>query len=191
MKPIERSDIRTVEEYAGVRDEFRAFVMKAKDRRRVAVGPYLSFLFENRDTMIYQVQEMVRAEGIRDEAAILHEIETYNQLVPGEGELKATLLIEFDDPTVRAVKLTELLGLERHVGIAFGAHTVPARFDEEQMDSRRLSSVQYLTFSLGDALADFLKSGLVEMVTTHPGCSFRQALSEDQLAALREDLRSA
>lgn len=186
MKPVERKDICSPEEYAKIRPEFRARVMAIKDRRRVSVGPYLTFLFENRDTVIYQVQEMVRAEKIHDERAVQHEIDTYNQLLPGDDELKATLLIEFDDPVVRAVKLKELLGLERHVSLVFGENTVQALFDEEQMDSRRLSSVQYVCFPLAKAAPAFATAKLVELVTTHPGCSFRQALSGDQLAALRE-----
>ncbi|MBL8018191.1 MAG: DUF3501 family protein [Leptospirales bacterium] len=192
MNKISRNDIVPMADYERIREEFRARAMRVKDSRRIAVGPYLTFLFENRDTMIYQVQEMIRAEGIRGDAAVQHEIDTYNELVPGEFELRATLLIEFDNPVVRAVKLQELVGLEKHVSLVIDRDfVVSAVFDEKQMDPNKLSSVQYIYFPLGQKATEaFLSTSHVEIVTSHPACSYRQSLGPEQLAALKEDLRA-
>ncbi len=190
MKPIDRSEVLTIEEYARVRDDFRGRVLPIKADRRVLVGDYLCFLFENRDTMLYQVQEMLRVEGIRDEKSIAHEIETYNELVPARGELAATLLIEIPDEMVRRVKLRELVGLEDHVHLIFQGDTmVSGRFDERQIDPEKISSVQYIRFPMGAERArDFLQAASVEILTDHPACSYRKSLRPEQLAALKQDL---
>jgi len=190
VKKITRSDIMPTDEYIKGREEYRAQMMKMKDTRRVSVGPYLTFLFETKETMVYQVQEMLRAEGIRDEGAIQHEIDTYNELVPGSHELRATLLIEIDDPVVRKVKLEELVGLENHIALVIDRdYVVSAVFDEKQMDPDKLSSVQYIYFPLGEkATQAFLSTSHVEIVISHPGCSYRQSLSERELSSLKDDL---
>ena len=113
MKAVQVSDIRTLAEYEREREEFRRHILAVKEPRRVTVGNHLTFLFENVDTVVYQIQEMLRVERITDPTAIAHEVETYNELVPGRDELTATLLIEFEDPAERAVMLRALVGLER------------------------------------------------------------------------------
>ena len=190
MKKLEPADIIPNSEYLAVREEFRQRVMAIKEDRRVFVGPYLMFLFENRDTMLYQVQEMMRVENIRDEAAIGHEILTYNKLIPGRGQLSATLLIEIDNPTARSFKLTELLGLDQHVHLLIdNDFQVGAQFDGEQIGGDRLSSVQYLMFTMSEeARAAFLESSNVAVLTTHPACSYRHSLEPHILAALQQDL---
>ena len=111
MKTVERSEILDYATYEERRAAIRDAAMQAKDERRVHVGRYLTFLFENRETIRYQIQEMMRAERMVREADIAHEIETYNELLGGGGELGCTLLIEIDDPAERAVKLGRWLGL--------------------------------------------------------------------------------
>ena len=115
MKAIERSEILDYVSYEERRDALRASAMRAKDERRVHVGPYLTFLFENRETIRYQIQEMTRAERMVKEAEIRHEIETYNELLGTNGDLGCTLLIEIDDPAERAVKLARWLALPKHL----------------------------------------------------------------------------
>ncbi len=173
-----------------MRDQKRAEIIAVKENRRIHVGNYLTFLFENRQTMVYQVQEMMRAEAISDEQAIEHEIKTYNQLVPGKNELKATLLIEFADPDVRRVKLNELVGLQEHVKFVIDDEVeVGAEFDQKQIETQKLSSVQYVTFEFSEEAAErFNSSEDVKLVTTHPACSYDQPLSDEQLAALKADL---
>lgn len=192
MKKLDRTMIMDNQSYLGVREEFRRRVMAVKDARRVTVGPYLNFLFENTDTMHYQVQEMMRAEGLTQEAAIEHEIRTYNQLIPEEGELSATLLIEIDDPAARSFKLRELLGLEDHVHLLIdNDFQVQATFEAEQIATDRLSSVQYLRFALSpEAREAMLKSNNIAILTTHPACSHRAPLEPKVIAALQADLAS-
>ena len=126
--------------------------MRAKDARRVHVGPHLTFLFENHETILYQVQEMMRAERMVKEADIVHEIETYNELLGGPGEVGCTLLVELDDPSRRAEKLTQWLALPKHLYVARKDGTKAyARYDERQVGDTRVSSVQYLKFEVGSA----------------------------------------
>jgi len=190
MKPVQVSDIRTLADYERQREEFRKHILAVKEPRRVTVGNHLTFLFENVDTVLYQIQEMLRVERITEPAAIAHEVETYNELVPGRDELTATLLIEFEDPAERAVMLRALVGLERHVKLEIdGCEPCAAVFDERQMSPDKISSVHYIRFPIGRERTAALKSGAaVEVVADHPRLSARSALSAVQRAALAEDL---
>jgi len=147
MKPVGRSEIVDYVTYEEIRNQFRAEVMKAKALRRVHVGEYLTFLFENPLTVRYQIQEMMRAERIVREADIRHEIQTYNELLGKDGELGCTLLIEIDNPPLRDEKLREWRDLPEHVyAVLEDGARIPATFDDRQRDQARLSSVQYLKF---------------------------------------------
>jgi hypothetical protein len=190
MRKIAPSDIRAAADYEAGRDEFRKRLLAIKADRRVTVGENLTLLFENRDTMIYQVHEMLRVEKITELKAIAHEIETYNELVPGTDELTATLLLEYDDPGVRAKRLRELLGLENHVWLEVAGHDpVAAEFDLRQMGEDRISSVHYIRFAVGAERAAAIRSGAALAVKIdHPHLSERAALSTAQSAALAEDL---
>jgi hypothetical protein len=111
MKPIARSEVMGLADYEAIRDRFRARVIQEKRERRVALGPHASCLFENRDTVLLQIQEMLRTERITREAAILHEIETYNELVPKAHELSATILIEIEEKEIRERFLVDAHGM--------------------------------------------------------------------------------
>ncbi len=191
MKKIEMEHIKPLAEYNRIRTEYRERIAQVKEHRRVLVGPYLNFLFENRETMLYQVQEMIRAEGHTSESSIRHEVDTYNQMIAGPFELKATLLIEIVDEVVRAVKLRELVGLESEVSLLIDQdYQIQAEFDMGQIDPEKLSSVQFISFPLGEQATEaFLRTKNVEMLVTHSACSYRVALSPEQIKALQEDLR--
>jgi len=190
MKLVGIPEILPLPDYERGRDEFRKHVLAIKEPRRVTVGNHLTFLFENRDTVRYQIQEMLRVERITDPAAIAHEVETYNELVPGRDELTATLLIEFEDASERSVMLRALVGLERHVKLEIdGCDPCAAVFDERQMSPNKISSVHYIRFPLGKERAASLRGGAAaEVVADHPRLSARTALSVVQRAALAEDL---
>lgn len=189
MQPVQLHDILPLEEYLTRRDTIRSEAMRIKEARRVIVGPYLCFLFENRATMIYQIQEMLRVENIRDEAAIRAEIDVYNELIPADNQLKATLQIEITDPLRRESKLRELLGLEKHVHMSIDSAIVPGRFDERQLGTEKLSAVQYLTFHLEENLATtFGTARRVELVVHHPECHYSALLSQSTVMALAQDL---
>ena len=192
MKKIHISDVISLEEYSKKRPDFRKHIISMKEPRRVLVGPYLSFLFENKDTMIYQVQEMIHAEKIIKKSAIQHEIDTYNEMVPDAYELKATLLLEIDNPDVRKVKLSELIGLEKEIKLHINRkHEVFAKYDPAQIDPNKLSSVQFLTFTIGEKYTKaLLETETLEIVTNHPACSYRALLTDHQINALKEDLKN-
>jgi hypothetical protein len=184
MKRVERDEIVDYVTYEEHRGAIRESAMQAKGARRVHVGPHLTFLFENRETIRYQIQEMMRAERMVKEADIRHEIETYNELIGGPGEVGCTLLIELDDPAERAEKLTRWLALPRHLYVvrADGGRAY-ARFDERQVGETRVSSVQYLKFAVGPEAP-------VVIGCDHPDPELRHetALTPEQRAALQDDL---
>ena len=184
MKPVERSDLVDYQTYEDVRAAFRQEAMAAKAARRVHVGQHLTFLFENTLTMRYQIQEMMRTERIVRERDIQHELETYNAVLGGRGELGCTLLIEIDDPAERAVKLQAWYDLPAHVYARLDDGTkVYGRFDEHQRDETRVSSVQYLKFPTQGRVPNALGVDLTALETEAP-------LTAEQRAALTDDLAS-
>jgi hypothetical protein len=183
-KPVQRSEIVDYQTYEELRPEIRDAVMKEKKDRRVHVGPHLTFLFETHATMRYQVQEMMRAEQIVKESDILHEIETYNEVLGGPGELGCTLLVELDDPAEREKKLAAWLELPRHLYVKAGDGTkVRPTYDERQVGEERVSSVQYLKFKVGEKAP-------VAVGCDHPDpeLGHETTLNEDQVTALQRDL---
>jgi hypothetical protein len=182
MKRVARTDLLDWMTYDERRRELRAAAMAAKDRRRVEVGEHLVFLFENFATVRYQIQEMMRAERIVREVDITHEIDTYNELLGGRGELGCTLLIGIEDAESRPARLREWLALPEHVFVRLGGgREVRARFDPRQRGEDRLSSVQYLKFATGGDVP-------VAVGTDLEALRAETRLTEDQRAALAEDL---
>lgn len=183
-RPIERRDILDYITYSERRRELLPDVLAVKRERRIHLGDYLTFLFENEDTVRYQIQEMVRVEKMVKEAEIQHELETYNELLGGEGELGCTLLIEIDDVDKRAELLKSWLDLPRHLYLRVeDGERVFARFDPRQQGSDRLSSVQYLKFDTGGRLP-------VAIGATHPELTDERELTDEQKRALGRDLGS-
>jgi hypothetical protein len=183
-KTVARDEILDYVTYEEQRGAVREAVMQTKAARRVHVGPHLTFLFENHDTMRYQVLEMVRTERMVKDADIRHEIETYNELLGGKGELGATLLVELDDPVLRAEKLAQWLALPKHLyAKRAGGQKAYARFDERQVGDTRVSSVQYLKFEVGDQAP-------VAIGCDHPDPELRHEtpLTAEQRTALQRDL---
>jgi hypothetical protein len=188
LRAIEIGEIRSIAEYELERATWRPQVMTIKDRRRIRVGDHLTFLFENRETVRYQIQEMMRIERIVKAEEIAHEVATYNELIPGPGELSASLLIEYETPAVRAVMLHDLLGLEWHVWMVVdGMAPAPARFDERQIASDRVSAVQYVKFPLSREAAAAWKAGAA-IVVDHPAYTATRKLTAAELAELAADL---
>ena len=184
MRHVERSEILDYQTYEDHRDEVRRHVLAVKEPRRVHVGRFLTFLFENTETVRYQIQEMVRAERMVREADIQHEIETYNELLGGPGELGCTLLIEIDDPAERDAQLRRLRDLPRHVyAVLEDGSRVRPSFDPRQIGEDRLSAVQYLKLPLRGRVP-------VALGVDHPELTIEEPLTERQQQALREDLTS-
>ena len=181
MKPVERSEIVDYGTYEERRDTFRTEVLKAKAIRRTHIAEYLTVLFENRMTVRYQVQEMMRAERIVREADILHELHTYNELLGKDGEIGCTVLIEIDDRQLRDQKLREWLGLpERMYVVLDDGSRVPATFDERQRDQERLSAVQYVKFDTKGRVPAAIGVDLPTLKSeTRLSVEIRNALSSD------------
>jgi hypothetical protein len=182
MRPVRRSEIVDLETYERMRPAFREIVFAAKAPRRIHVGDACTFLFENPTTIRYQILEMMRTEHLVKEHDIRHELDTYNALLGADGELGCTLLIEIDDPAVRAVRLRQWFALPEHVYARLEDGTkVRPRFDESQRGNGRVSSVQYLTFAVGGAVPVALGVDL-------PGLEAETVLTSEQRAALADDL---
>ena len=182
MKPIVREEILDYVTYSEKRDEIRDETMKLKDARRIHLGEHLTFLFENRVTVRYQIQEMMRVEQIVKETDIQHEIDTYNELVGGPGELGCSLLIEIDDPGERDKLLSAWLGLPEHIYLELeNGEKAYAVFDQRQVGDTRLSSVQYLKFDTKGTLP-------VAVGVDHPELSDEVKLNDSQRQALAQDL---
>lgn len=183
MRPVRRDEILDYVTYTERRDAIRKEALLAKNARRVHVGDHLTFLFENRVTVRYQVQEMMRVEQIVKEADIQHELDTYNELLGGKGELGATLLIEIDDPKERKQKLREWKDLPKHVyALLESGERVRAWYDERQVGEDRLSSVQFLKFKTGGQVP-------VALGVDHASYTVEVPLTDAQRQALEEDLR--
>ena len=182
MKPVERAEILDYVTYSEQREQIRAAALGAKSVRRILVGEHFTFLFENHETVRYQVQEMMRVEKIVKEGDIQHELDTYNELIHPAGTIGCTLLIGIDDEAERDVKLRDWLGLNDHIyaRMADGTRVAPT-WDPRQVGDTRLSSVQYLSFSLGDEAP-------VAFGISMPGIEVETELSESQSGALRSDL---
>jgi len=198
MKPIERSEVLGLADYEVIRDRFRARVIQEKKARRVLLGEHASCVFENRDTVLMQIQEMLRTERITREASILHEIETYNELIPKEHELSATILVEIEDKDARERFLVEAKGLEREFALIVGGTRCPGKNDPSREHPERTTAVHYVKFDLAPvaerALRDVLEKKTkpeelaIDLVATHPRYSATTRLPASLVASLAEDL---
>jgi len=152
VKPLIRAEILDPQAYEPVRDGFRRAIIELKKQRRLGVGDRVTLVFENRETLRFQVQEMLRVERIRDPAGIQLELDVYNELMPGPDELSATLFIEITEAARIKPELDRMVGLDEHVSLVLGEgeaeRLVPARFDPDQMEEERISAVQYVRFGL-------------------------------------------
>jgi hypothetical protein len=150
VKPLAADEILDLDAYEEARAAFRDAIIELKASRRLAVGDRVSLVFENRETLRFQVQEMLRIERIRDPAGVQRELDVYNELVPGERELSATLFVEITESSRIKAELDRLVGLDEHVCLVLGEGAdvaeIPARFDAKQMEEERISAVQYLKF---------------------------------------------
>ena len=198
MNPVQRSEVLGLAEYESIRDQFRTRVIAEKKLRRIALGPQASCVFESHDTALMQIQEMLRTERITREAAIAHEIETYNQLVPGDHELSATVLIEVDDKSQRETFLFEAKGLDRAFSLVVDGAACPGKHDEAREQPDRTTAVHYLKFPLVPAAEAALRAVLgkqrkpaevvVELVVEHARYSARATLPAALVLDLAEDL---
>jgi hypothetical protein len=190
MQPVERNEILKIGEYETVREPFRARVIAEKKLRRVALGPNATCVFENHDTVLLQIQEMIRTERITREPSILHEMETYNQLIPGKDELSATIMLEIDERETREKFLTDASGIEAKIALLVDGERQPATWDPARILPGRASAVLYLKFPLTAKAAAGIRSkaAKVEILVDHPAYAARTTIDKPTVFSLAEDL---
>ncbi|GMR20925.1 MAG: DUF3501 family protein [Gammaproteobacteria bacterium] len=162
MSTLTRSDLMSLEEYSGARTEYRARVMAHKKNRKVLLGEHAALYFEDRLTMQYQIQEMLRIEKIFDADGIQEELDTYNPLIPDGSNLKATFMMEYPDIEERTVALARLVGIEDRVWVQIeGCDRVYAIADEdlERETEEKTSAVHFLRFEFTPDMISLLKGG--------------------------------
>ena len=172
MPRITRESLMTLEAYHKARPEFRRKVIAHKKRRTVPLGEHVTLLFEDELTIRYQIQEMLRIEKIFEEDGIRHELESYAPLVPDGRNLKATMLIEYEDVNQRRAALARLKGVERRIWLQVeGSPKVWPIADEdlERENDEKTSAVHFLRWELTEEMAAALKYGVsLSIGVDHP-----------------------
>ena len=191
MKKITLADVKNLYEYERIRDSFRQEIIELKKRRRVAVGDMITLVFENRVTVLFQIQEMMRAERIVADDKVQDEIDVYNELIPEPGELSATLLIEIEDQSRIKEELDCLFGIDEGGRVYFQIgreHAVAGRFEPGHSKEDKISAVHFVRFAFGpDEIAAF-RNEAVALVVDHPNYRARAELPPEIKASLLEDL---
>ena len=191
MKPIVPADVFGPEVYAGVRDDYRRRIIEYKEQRRIEVGDRVFLVFENRRTLLFQIEEILRAEKISEPAQVAEEIELYNQLLPTADSLSATLFLAVprDQESDRRAQLDRFIGLDEHVILHVGPHAIRAEFEPGRSTEDRISAVQYTRYRLSaEAIAALRTPGTeVTVEIDHPVYRHRALASEAMRASLASD----
>ena len=186
-------DIADLRAYEREREEFRVRVKELKRRRRVSVGPIVTLVFENRDTVRFQVQEMARAERIHTDEGIQTELDMYNPLIPGPERLSATLFVELTSKEALSEWLPKLVGIEQSVELRFARETVRCEVEEahaEQLTRDDVTaSVHYIGFRMTDDEVERFSTGPVTLAVEHPAYRESVVLSDETRQELLADLR--
>jgi hypothetical protein len=194
IRPVTLDDVVGLDRYEVVRDEIRRRIIALKRARRVSVGPEITFVFENHDTVYFQIQEMLRAERITDLDAVRAELAVYNALLPQPGELSATMLIEITEQDQIADRLLGFLGIDEAVWLQVGAdHRIAAVFEPGRSREDKLSAVQYLRFILPPAARRAFLDGAVpvQLVIDHRHYRAQTPIEGSTRASLSADLQAA
>jgi len=192
MDQLRKEDLFSLEQYAEQRADFRARVLEHKKNRRVDIGPNLSLYFEDRLTIQYQVQEMLRIEKIFEAAGIEEELEAYNPLIPDGGNLKCTAMLEFGDVNVRKERLAQLVGIEHLIWLQVEGHDKVfsiANEDLERSTGEKTSAVHFMRFELTSEMIEALRSGAeLSFGTDHAGYPYTINVPSEARVALHGDL---
>lgn len=164
MQQIKQDELYSLEKYAQVRKDFRAEVMDHKKSRQLAIGPHVTLYFEDRLTIHYQIQEMLRVERIFEAAGIRDELDAYNPLIPDGRNLKATMMIEYENAGERPQRLAELVGIEKAVWMRVDDLDKVAPIADEDLDratEEKTAAVHFLRFEFTDEMVKALRGGAV------------------------------
>jgi hypothetical protein len=193
MRKLTLDDIKDVRAYEHERDAFRRDIIEMKKRRRVALGTIMTLVFENTDTMRWQIQEMARAERMVRDEQIEHELETYNAIIPDAAQLSATLLIELQSEEQLREWLPKLVGIHQSIAFALadGSEVRGVADDEERLTRDDTTpAVHFLKFSFTPAQVEAFAAAPASIVVDHPAYRESATLSPLQQAELLGDLRS-
>ncbi len=190
-------DIADLRQYERERESFRAEVIALKKKRRIGVGPFMTIVFENRQTIRFQIQEMARVEKLISDEAIETELRTYNPLIPEPGQLAVTLFLELTSELALRDWLPRLVGIEQSVALRAGegAEAVTVRATPEEAHASLLTrdeitaSVHYVHFQLTDAQVEAVVAGPVDLVIDHAEYDHATRLGDDTVTELLDDLR--
>ena len=189
---IQRADLMSLEQYAEQRPAFREQVLAHKKHRQVALGPNATLYFEDRLTLLYQIQEMLRIEKVFEAEGINEELDDYNPMVPDGCNFKATFMIEYADAVVRAAQLEKMIRIEDLVWMQVGDHDKIWSIADEDLDrsnDTKTSAVHFLRFELGEALAAELKAGAGWCIgVQHPIYTYDLAIEGATRESLLNDL---
>jgi hypothetical protein len=194
MTKLSHADLLSLEQYAEQRTDFRARVMAHKKKRRVDIGPSLTLYFEDRLTIQYQVQEMLRIERIFEADAIQEELDTYNPLIPDGNNLKCTAMLEFEDVDLRRHRLAELVGIEHMIWLQVVGHDrvyAIANEDLERSTEEKTSAVHFMRFELTDGMTQSLEIGAgLSYGSDHEAYTFSSEVAEATRQSLLCDFSS-
>lgn len=194
MKKISREEILNIYEYEKVRPQKLQEIIQLKKNRRVFIEPWVHLVFENRVTVWFQIQEMIRAERMVKEEDIQQEIDVYNDLIPDKGELSITMFIEIPDATERQRLLPQLVGIHDHLYIHIGnKYTLRAIADErskEDYEYGKAAVVHFLKVKLTQEQVEAFKKEPAKIEINHPNYRAMTIISEEVKAELIKDLTS-
>lgn len=189
MKKIVLDDILGFAAYEKIRQQYREAIIEKKKSRRISVGDRVTLVFENRDTVIFQIQEMLRAERIADLDKIREEIAVYNELIPNPGELSATLFLEIDDQAHLRENLLKFLGIDEALSLKVGSHVIRGSFEEGRSKEDKISAVQYVKFPFeAESRQAFVDGQTAELMIDHPNYKAKTVLTPEVQKVLAEDL---
>jgi hypothetical protein len=191
VERITLADIKKLPEYEAMRDAMRTHVIGLKRLRRVSLGDRITLLFENRETALYQIHEMMRAERITAPDAIQAEIDVYGRSVPEGNELSATMFIEITEQDAIRLLLDRLIGVNERLRLRIGeGHVIPGVFEPGWSREDRIAAVQYVKFPFSPEQADAFKSGRepVFIEVDHPNYQASTRIEGEVRQELARDL---
>ncbi len=192
MQPLTRSDLMSLEDYDAARAEFRKRVIAHKKNRVVAVGEHVTLHFEDRLTIQYQIQEILRAEKIFQAGGVAEELEAYNPLIPDGGNWKATMMIEYEDAAARRARLAELIGIDRLTWVKVGDGAKVFAVSNEDLEREtedKTSAVHFLRFELPpDAVSGAVGGAVVSAGCDHQNYACAVTLADAMRKSLVGDL---
>ena len=191
---LERQDLLTLEEYAEKRSSIRQETIQVKKLREVHLGGHIRMIFENKQTVQYQIQEMLRIEKIFESSEIQDELDVYNALVPNGSNLKATMMIEYPDVAERVEALSRLIGVEKSIYFQVDGHDKVFPICNEDLEREtdvKTSAVHFMRFEFDqNMIADFVSGSDVKVGSAHPNYDYETSLDSQSQEALSEDFNS-